>query len=477
MLTSGVSPNAFTFSTALSAASSLAEIKAGLQLHAMAEISGFSSDLVVATSLVAMYGKTGIFNDARLVFDRMPRRNLVTWGAMLSAYTQNAAMREALTLFGDLVSHFQPNQFVLSSVVNACSGLALLGIGKSTHGAILRGHLENDVIDGALIDMYAKCGCFESAHRVFRLILFPDVIAFTSVIGGAAKHGMAAAALNLFEEMIDRGVSPNGVTFLAILHAYDHAGLIDRGLDLLTTMETNFGVHREVKHLTCVIDMLGRGGRLDEAVQMARKTMAHGSEEVLIWTAVAASAAAHRRLDIGAMAAAELRRFGQDAAGALVSVANGCIAAGDFGGASALRMDMAKRGILKNVSCSWVELKGGVEVFFAGEVSSCCRSEDVVRVLEEIELKMKVMGHCLVEEIDEEEDRSRWHSERLAFGFALLTFPEKSTIRVMKNLRVCRDCHEAFKIISTIVGRKIVLRDLNRFHHFSQGSCSCGDYW
>ncbi|XP_078436352.1 tetratricopeptide repeat (TPR)-like superfamily protein [Wolffia australiana] len=473
MLAAGVSPNAFTFSASLSACAALALLNPGLQLHAMAEISGLSSDLVVATSLISLYGKTHLPESARQVFDRMPTRNIVSYGAVLAAYTQNSVMAEALAVLRDLLRRFSPNQFILSSTVNACAGLGMLGTGKAAHAAAVRvGYAENDVVRGALVDMYAKAGCFESAQRVFRLVRAPDVVQFTAAIGCAARHGMAAAALDLFEEMLQRGVEPNAVTFLAVLHACAHAGLVDQGLNWVAAMAPAHGVEPEVKHWTCVVDMLARAGRLDEAVQVAQRIAVSGGDAALIWTVVAAAAAAHGRTDIGAAAATEVLRFGQDVAGALVSVANGYRAAGDPDGAADLRRAMASRGISKDVACSWVEVKGRVEVFFAGETHDM-----VIRVLQELEVKMKAMGYGLSVKEEDEEDRSRFHSERLALGFALIALPGKSTIRVMKNLRVCRDCHEAFKVISLIVGRRIVLRDLNRFHHFSDGSCSCGDYW
>lgn len=484
MRTRGVSPNSFTLATALTACSAMAALRPGRQLHAMAELSGVNSDLVVSTALVGMYGKANRASDAREVFDRMHHRNIVSWGAMLATYSQSACAKEALELFGEFLRAlpFPPNHFMLSSVVTACAGLGRLGAGKCTHAVVLRrGHGENDVVGGALVDMYAKCGCFEYSHRVFQLLRSPDVVPFSAMIAAAGKHGMATTALALFDEMLEKGVNPNGVTFLGVLHACSHAGLVDRGLQYLAGMEKTHGVAPGVAHYTCAVDMLGRAGRLDEAVAMARGVAAEGGDAALLWTALASAGATHGRLDVAAMAGDVLGGFmctGRDVVGGLVTMANGYRAAGRWELAAGVRQEMARRGIRKDRGCSWVEVKDAVEVFYAGEVASCRRGGEVMEVLQELERRMRTLGYAGPAMADGEEPAAMsLHSERLALGFALISLPEGATIRVMKNLRMCRDCHEAFKLISALVGRKIVVRDLNRFHHFTEGSCSCGDYW
>ncbi|KAI4969383.1 hypothetical protein ZWY2020_000297 [Hordeum vulgare] len=391
---SGVPPNAFTFSTAVSACARLADSGLGREVHARAEVEGYASDAVVATALIDMYGKAGDVEAARAVFDGMaaPVRNAVSWGSMLSVYAQNALGREAIQLFSEFrtKSNFMaPNHFMLSSVVNACAGVGRLGVGKSVHGTVLRfGHGCNGVIVVALVDMYSKCGFYEYSRKVFDRIERPSVICYTSIIVAAAKYGLG------------------------------------------------------------------------------------------------------RRLDLATRAAHRVSEFNQDVAGALVVMSNAYTSAGQTDNAAAVWSNMRQRGILKDPGCSWIEIKDIPYVFYAGLVSpAAARAGEVMMLLDELEGKMREKGYkgglgstrvFDAHEEDGEDGKGEMvgvHSELLALGFGLLVIPKGMTIRVMKNLRMCCDCHDAFKLISGIMVREFVVRDLNRFHHFKMGSCSCNDYW
>ncbi|MQL81416.1 hypothetical protein Taro_013879 [Colocasia esculenta] len=494
----GVRPNAFTLCTAVNACAALAIAETGRQVHAVAEVSGLRNDLVVSTALVDMYGKSNRVDDARHVFDRMQCRNVVSWGSMLWVHAQNARAHEVLDLFGQFLRNgdgggggtsFPPNHFMLCSVVSACASLGRLGPGKSAHAAVIRrGHGENDVIDGALVDMYAKCGCIEYSQKVFRQMDSPTVIPFTAMIVAAARHGLVNVSLEMFDDMLARGLRPNEVTFVGVLHACSHAGLVDRGLEYLDSMSKSHGVRPSSKHYTCAVDMLGRAGRVDEAYDISKGMEVEGEEAVLLWTTLLSAGRKHRRLDIVEMARARLREYGKDMAGAYVMMSNTYAAAGRWENAVGVRMEMVRRGIRKDPGCSWVEVKDAVHVFYVGDASSCGRGEEVLQMVRELEEKMREMGYAhggggaiTAAAADDEEPAGKpavgLHSEMLALAFALIGLPNGGTIRVMKNLRMCGDCHEAFKLASVIVGRKLVVRDLNRFHHFSGGTCTCGDYW
>ncbi|KAL6185954.1 hypothetical protein ACLB2K_042076 [Fragaria x ananassa] len=212
--------------------------------------------------------------------------NVVSWTSMIAAYAQNGGGEEALRLFREFTRGMleRPNHFMLASVVNACASLGRLVSGKVAHGAVIRcGHELNEVIVSTIVDMYAKCGCVEYSDKVFRRIPNPSVIPYTSMIVAAAKYGLGKMSIQLFEEMIDRGIRPNDVTFVGVLHACSHSGLVDEGLQYYESMHENHGISPNAKHHTCIVDMLGRTGRLNEAYKLAKSIQAEPNQEALVW--------------------------------------------------------------------------------------------------------------------------------------------------------------------------------------------------
>ncbi|KAF6158688.1 hypothetical protein GIB67_040202 [Kingdonia uniflora] len=497
VLEGNVPPNAFTFSTVINGCSYLVDLETGRKIHALVETNGFQSDVVVCTSLVDMYGKSNEPVGARLVFDSMGYRNVVSWSSMITSYAQNAQCDDALRVFGEFMRSMSgsPNQYMLASVINACASLGRLVSGKVTHGAvIIRGYDMNEVAASALVDMYAKCGCIDYSSQVFRHVREPCVILYSSMIVGAAKHGLGNLSLELFDEMLEKGIKPNEVTFVGMLNACSQCGLVDIGLEHLNTMYSKHGIVPSAKHYTCVVDMLGRVGRLDEAYELAKTITAKAEEGTMLWSSLLSASRIHSRLDLVVEAGQRLIESNKQAlsvdsdqqlASAYVTMSNTYASMGNWESAHRVRYEMKRKGIHKEPGCSWVEIRDTCYVFFAGDIASCARGEEVVRLLRELEMKMKERGYVgsgnglVFVDIEEEakEIIVGLHSEKLALGFMLLSVPEEVTIRVMKNLRMCGDCHEAFKLISDIVKREIVVRDVNRFHHFRDGSCTCRDLW
>ncbi|KAG2721498.1 hypothetical protein I3760_02G084900 [Carya illinoinensis] len=488
MYRSSVVPNDFTFATMINACSILADLQVGKTVHAHVEILGFRSNLVVCSSLVDMYGKCNDVDEARRVFDLMSCRNVVSWTSMITAYAQNAQGHHALQIFREfgvlMLDH--PNHFMLASVINACASLGRLVSGKVAHGTVIRrSHDSNDVVASALVDMYAKCGSVSYSEKVFRRIRNPSVISYTSMIVGAAKYGLGNTSLDLFEEMIDRRIKPNDITFVGILHACSHSGLVDEGLEHLKSMHVKHGIIPDAKHYTCVVDMLGRTGRLEEAYQLAKSIQVESDEGALLWGTLLSASRLHGRVDIAVEASKRLIESNQQVSGAYVTLSNAYALAGQWENVHSLRSEMKRTGVYKEPGCSWVEIKDSSYVFYAGDVASCPQGNKLVGLLRELEERMKersyVGGSIGLVFVDVEEEAKEeivgLHSERLALAFGLINIPKGVTIRVMKNLRMCRDCHEAFKLISDIVERDFMVRDVNRFHHFDKGSCTCRDFW
>ncbi|KAJ4968115.1 hypothetical protein NE237_014816 [Protea cynaroides] len=488
MLGSSAKPNVFTFATMVKACSVLADVETGRKLHAQIEMLGFQSNLVLCTALIDMYGKSNNVDEARRIFDVMAYRNIVSWTSMIVAYAQNAQSNDALRLFREFIQsmYYPPNHFMLASVINACGSLGRLVMGKVTHAVIIRGgHHVNDVVATTLVDMYAKCGCFGYSDKVFRHMQNPCVIPYTSMIVGAAKHGLGKLSLNLFEEMLERGIRPNDVTFVGVLHACSHSGLVSVGLEHLNSMYRSHGIMPDVKHYMCAVDMLGRADRLDEAYQLAKTIQAEPDDGAILWGTLLSTSRTHGRLDLVVEAGQKLIELNKQVAASYVTMSNTYAVAGKWENVHKIRSEMKQKNVYKEPGCSWIEVKETIYVFYAGDVVSCIRGNEVVHLLRELEVKMKERGYVQGSNdlvfVDVEEEAKETilslHSERLALGFGLITIPKGVTIRIMKNLRMCRACHEAFKLISEIVKRDFVVRDVNRFHHFKDGSCNCKDYW
>lgn len=487
MLGNLVWPNEFTFATVIKACSMLADLITGKQIHTHIETFGFQYNLVVGSSLVDMYGKCNDVDGARRIFDLMGCRNVVSWTSIIVAHAQNAQGHEALEMFREFnyQSRDRPNQHMLASVINACASLGRLVSGKVAHGVVVRSGSEfNDVVASALVDMYAKCGCVNYSDKVFNRISNPSVVTYTSMIVGAAKYGLGRFSLDLFNEMISRGIKPNDVTFVGVLHACSHSGLVDEGIQHLDSMYRKYGIIPDAKHYTCVVDMLGRTGRLDEAYKLAKSIQVDPDGGPLLWGTLLSASRLHGRVDIAVEASNQLIESNQQVANAYVTLSNTYALAGEWENVHSLRSEMKRTGIHKEPGCSWVEIRDQTYAFYAGN-ALFERGSEVLSLLRELERKMKERGYVggktgLVFVDVEDEAREEivgLHSERLALAFGLISIPKGITIRIMKNLRMCRDCHDVFKLISDIVERDFVVRDVNRFHHFRNGSCSCGDFW
>ncbi|RDY01623.1 Pentatricopeptide repeat-containing protein, partial [Mucuna pruriens] len=483
-----VLPNEFTFATLINACSILANLEIGRRIHALVEVSGLRSNLVACSSLIDMYGKCNHVDEAWLIFDSMCTRNVVSWTSMITTYSQNAQGQRALQLFKEF-NHSRldkPNNFMLCSAISACTSVESLGSGRATHGVVIRlGHEASEVIASALVDMYAKCGCVNYSAKAFRRIPNPSVIPYTSMIVGAAKYGLGTLSLQLFQEMVVRGIKPNDVTFVGVLHACSHSGLVDKGLELLNSMNGKYGVTPDAKHYTCIADMLGRTGRIEEAYQLAKSVQVEGDGYAMLWGTILSASRLYGRVDIALEASNRLIESNQQVAGAYVTLSNAYALAGDWENAHNLRSKMKHSGVYKEPGSSWIEIKEITYLFHAGDISKCTQGREMLNLLRELEERMKERGYVggttglVFVDVEEEakEEIVSMHSEKLALAFGLINTPKGVTIRIMKNLRMCRDCHEAFKLISDIVERELVVRDVNRFHHFKNRLCTCGDFW
>eukprot|EP01018_Ginkgo_biloba_P009788 Gb_07729 [translate_table: standard] len=545
MLLTGVKSNSTTFASVLPACANLAALEHGKQVHEDIIRSGFESDIFVGNALLDMYAKCRSIEDARKVFNKMLEQNVVSWNAMIAGYAQNGYVEEALKLFEkmpkrDLISwnvmitgyaqngyvdeafnlfkkmpkqnvvswnamiagyaqngHFaealtffrqmkltgvKPNTVTFASVLSVCANLAALQEGKKVHDDITSSGLQSDVFVGcALVDMYAKCGSIGDARDVFENLPERTVVSWNALIIGYAMHGCGKECLQLFEQMQHSGIMPNHVTFVGVLSACCHAGLVDDGLQYFDRMAQEYHITPALEHCCCLVDLLGRAGRLDDALDFINKMPI--KPDAAVWGSLLGACRTHGNVDLGECVAERLFELESDNSANYVLLSNIYGAAGKWDDKEKVRKMMKDKRVKKTPGRSWIEVNNKVYTFLVGDRSHP-QTQKIYAELERLFGQMKEAGYVsdtnfVLHDVEEEQKEHilSHHSEKLAVAFGLINTSPGTPIRVVKNLRVCGDCHSVIKFISKIVARDIVLRDANRFHHFKDGQCSCRDYW
>ncbi|XP_054812712.1 pentatricopeptide repeat-containing protein At4g16835, mitochondrial-like [Prosopis cineraria] len=439
--------------------------------------------VVAWTAMITGYMKFGRVQSAERLFREMPLKNLVTWNAMIAGCIENNQAENGLKLFKKLLEiGFKANASSLSSVLLGCSTLSSLQLGKQVHQLICKSPLVSDTTVGtSLISMYSKCGDLNDAWKLFVQISPKDIVTWNAMISGYAQHGAGEKALHLFDEMKRGGINPDWITFIAVLLACNHAGLVDLGIHYFESMARDFGVEAKLDHYTCMVDLLGRAGRLSEAVCLI-KNMPFKPHSSIFGTLLGACRI-HKNLHIADFAAKNLLALDPTNAAGYVQLANIYAAQNRWDHVARVRRSMKENNVVKTPGYSWLEVDNMVHEFRSSdrlhpELAS------IHKKLKELERKMKFAGYVpdlefALHDVGEEQKEQLlfFHSEKLAIAFGLVKVPLGLPIRVFKNLRVCGDCHSAIKYISAIEGREIIVRDTTRFHHFKDGFCSCGDYW
>lgn len=514
MLTQPVEPNAFTISSLLKGCT----LQPAKVVHSHAVKLGFSSDLYVSTGLVdayarggdvvsaqklfdamsvrslvsltamlTCYAKHGMLKEARVLFEGMGVKDVVCWNVMIDGYAQHGDPNEALVLFRRMLGkNVRPNEITVLAVLSSCGQLGALESGRWVHSYVKNngvgvGVKVNVRVATALVDMYSKCGSLEDARKVFDAIEGKDVVAWNSMIMGYGIHGFSDEALGLFHEMCCVGVKPSDITFVAVLTACAHAGLVEKGLEVFDLMRDRYKMEPKVEHYGCMVNLLGRAGRVREAYDLVRSMEVE--PDPVLWGTLLWACRIHNDVSLGEEIAEFLVSNDLASSGTYVLLSNMYAAAGNWVGVAKMRSLMKGSGVEKEPGCSSIEVDNRVHEFLAGDLRHP-RSKDIYSMLEEMNGWLKSHGYTpktdvVLHDIGEQqkEQSLEVHSEKLALAFGLINTSPGSAIKIVKNLRVCLDCHAVMKMISKITDRKIIMRDRNRFHHFENGLCSCGDYW
>ncbi|XP_020186014.1 putative pentatricopeptide repeat-containing protein At3g11460, mitochondrial [Aegilops tauschii subsp. strangulata] len=461
------------------------------QLHALAGKAGLAAETNVANCLISAYARRGA-GLARQVFDEMPltSRDIVSWNAVLSAHAQNGLAVDALDLYSRMCGHdgsgVEPDAVTLVGVLSSCAHLGARGVGLGVERYMqerLPGFRANMQLCNSLINFHARCGSLPQAQRLFNEMPRKSIVSWTALITGYGMHGHGDVAVNLFQAMVSEGIRPDNVAMVGLLSACSHAGMYEEGRKYFSAMESTYQLRPTLEHYTCMVDLLGRAGRLKEAQELisSMPMPADGA----VWGALLGACKIHKNVEIGEEAFEHVIKLEPSNVGYYVLMANIYTDTGQPDGVVRVRAMMRERGLKKEPGCSYVEHKGRVHLFMADD-----HSHPQAKRIYELVIKLEQM---VTEKTDGTVENGQgrvdegysgkmaapligFHSEKLAVAFGMLN-TDDSEIVVIKNLRICGDCHSFLKAVSAIVNRAFLVRDASRFHRFEGGACSCKDYW
>jgi len=440
-------------------------------------------DLVSCNSMIDGLMKWRRCDLAGGLFRSMKQKDVITWTAMISGYVLNGQLKEALEIFRKMLSSgIQPDAAALVNVLSAIADLGFAEEGKWVHAYLRRSSVElnSEVLGSALIDMYSKCGLIADAYSVFKRICYRRRVGdWNSMISGLSIHGLGQEAVEIFQEMERMGIEPNEITFVGLLNACSHGGMLKEGRYYFKLMKEKFHIKPMLQHYGCMIDLFCRAGLVEEAMRFIDETMPM-EPDAMAWKSMLSSCVKYGYVTYGEHAAAMALDLAPQDSSSYVLLSNMYAKLGRWEGVEKVRELMRERSVRKVPGCSMVMIHGKIHEFLVGKEMD----QVVSSKLEEVIFRLKLEGYgpdltqvlADVEE-GEKEGMLSVHSEKKAIAFGLINVKKGAPIHIVKNLRVCCDCHSFSELVSRVYSHEIVLRDQNRFHHFKGGSCSCNGYW
>lgn len=458
-------------------------MKCGKQEMAYRVFEGMSNKTIVSwNSLLVGYIRNRDLESARKIFNEMPEKDIVSWNTMVNALVQQNMFEEAIELFREMQrKEIEADRVTMVEVASACGYLGSLELAKWIYAYIVKKNIYCDMLlETALVDMFARCGDSRSAMEVFDNMDRKDVSAWTAAIGAMAVDGNGGRAIELYNEMLRQGVKPDQVVFVNVLTACSHGGFVEQGQHIFESMKQH-GISPHIVHYGCMVDLLGRAGKLEEALNIIKSMPMKPNG--IIWGSLLAACHTHKNVDMATFAAERLAEVAPERTGIHVLLSNIYASAEKWADVANVRLQLKEKGVQKTPGSSSIEVDGVIHEFTSGDRShpeNC----DIDMMLKEITCRLGDAGYVpditnVLLDVNEQEKQYllNRHSEKLAMAYGLISTEKHVPIRVIKNLRMCSDCHAFAKYISKVYDREITVRDNNRFHFFRQGSCSCGDYW
>ncbi|XP_057836235.1 pentatricopeptide repeat-containing protein At2g13600 isoform X2 [Cryptomeria japonica] len=369
MQQAGIILNRFTLANVLSACSGSKDLGKGQQVHAYIVKCRFQFDVTLMNALVTMYNKCGSVREAYELFTEMTIEDAITWSAMIAGFSRYGYSKEALELLCQMHhAGIKMHQMTFASVLKACGNLAALEQGKQFHAQIIRNGMESDIsVDNSVITMYSKCANIEDARRVFENMAGQDIVSWNAMIAGFAHHGQGKEALELFGKMQLAGIKPDHITYVGVLSACSHVGLVEKGYRYFNSMERDYGIIPREEHYSCMVDLLARAGQLVDAELFINKMPFEPGS--LVWRTLLGACRLHCNVELGERAAARLLKLESQDMSTYVLLSNIYASAGRWDDRANLRKLMKDKRMIKDPGCSWIQVKNTMHTFFARERS------------------------------------------------------------------------------------------------------------
>ncbi|KAK2967414.1 hypothetical protein RJ640_022346 [Escallonia rubra] len=484
MRESDTKPNSHTIISVLAACEAEAFLNIGRSFHGYVIKHNLEIDPSLNSALTEMYMNCGDEATGRNLFERYGDKDLISWNSLISNYIRNNKGREALLFFQQMISEMEPNPVTVINVLSSCTHLANLPQGLCLHAYTVRREFSMGFelsLANSLITMYARCGNMQYAEKIFKTLSRKNIVSWNAMISGYGMHGRGHDAMLAFSQMLEDGFKPNSITFISALSACSHCGLIEKGLQLFTSMVQEFYITPDLIHYACVADLLSRGGSLGEAMKFVE--LMPIAPDASVWRALLGGCRVYSETKLARRISEKLLELEPTNPGNYILLSNIYAAAGLWSEVNKLRAVLEEKGLKKPPGKSWIVMRGDIHCFKAGDKSHA-QSDAIYAKLSSLMSSVKEGGYIpdlrwvLHDEEDEEKMKRLFsHSEKLAIAYGLINVSSGAPISITKNLRICGDCHEFSKHVSKLVQREIVLRDGSRFHRFVNGVCSCKDYW
>nr|XP_034601348.1 pentatricopeptide repeat-containing protein DOT4, chloroplastic-like [Setaria viridis] len=440
MVLDGIRPDVFAVTSALHAFASDESLKQGKSVHGYAIRNGIEKLLPVANALMEMYVRCGNTEEARLIFDRVTNRDIISWNTLIGGYSRNNLANESFSLFIDMLLQFKPNAVTMTCILPAAASLSSLERGREIHAyALRRGYLEDNYTSNALVDMYVKCGALMVARLLFDRLTKKNLISWTIMIAGYGMHGHGKDAIALFEQMRGSGVEPDSASFSAILYACCHSGLRNEGWRFFNAMRNEHKIEPKLKHYACIVDLLSHTGNLKEAFEFIESMPIEPDSS--IWVSLLHGCRIHRDVKLAEKVADRVFKLEPENTGYYVLLSNIYAEAERWEAVKKLKNKFGGRGLRENTGCSWIEVRGKVYVFVPNNRNHP-QGNRIAEFLDDVARRMREEGHdpkknyALMGANNAVHDEALCgHSSKLAIAFGVLNLSEGRPVRVTKNSR------------------------------------------
>ncbi|KAK4588822.1 hypothetical protein RGQ29_019714 [Quercus rubra] len=385
-------PNSVTLASVLQACAGLAALNLGMELHCNILKNGLDGRCRVGSAITDMYAKCGRLDLAHHTFERMSERDSVCWNSMITSCSQNGKSEEAIDLFRQMGKGGTKYDCVsISAGLSACAALSSLHYGKEIHGFMIKGAFSSDSFaESALIEMYAKCGNLDSARCVFDMMKGKNEVSWTNIISAYGNHGHLKDSLTLFHEMLENGIQPDHVTFLAIISACAHAGQVDNGAHYFRCMTEEYGIPAKTEHYACMVDLFGRAGRLNKAFETI-KSMPF-APDAGVWGTLLGACRVHGNVELAEVASRHLFDLDPQNSGYYVLLSNIHADAGQWGSVLKIRSLMKERHVQKVPGYSWIDINNITHMFSAAD-GSHPQSSEIYSLLNNLLLELRKEGY------------------------------------------------------------------------------------